>query len=142
MSVRTLVLDMPETLYSHLENQAKASKHSLNDLVLNNLTRTLPPIEDDLPQTLREEFEAMERLSDHALWQIAESKMSEDEVALYDVLLERNRQGTLMAEGRQWLNRLRESADELMLRKAQAYALLYHRGHELPTLEELRKRKS
>ncbi len=141
MSVRTLVLDMPETLYSHLEAQATASKHSLNDLVLNNLTRTMPPVEDDLPPTLRTELDAMERLSDHALWQIAESKMSDDEVALYDVLLERNRQGTLMAEGRQWLKRLRDSAEELMLRKAQAYALLHHRGHTLPTLDDLRKRK-
>ena len=36
------------------------------------------------------------------------------------------------------LDTLRDEADALMLRKAQAYALLKSRGYKLPTLDELR----
>ena len=53
-----------------------------------------------------------------------------------DVLLERHLAGTLTPEGQEWLTRLREEAEALMLRKAHAYALLQSRGHQLPPLEE------
>jgi len=80
----------------------------------------------------------MDDLSDEALWQIAQSTMNRDKVAIYDVLLERNQASSLTPEGQEWLTRLRKEADSLMLRKAHAYALLQSRGHKLPSLEELR----
>jgi hypothetical protein len=86
---------------------------------------------------------AMAQLSDAALWQIAQATMNPDKVAFAevshpcDVLLERNRNGTLTPEGRAWLTRLRDEAEALTLRKAHAYALLQSRGHRVPTLEEL-----
>jgi len=80
----------------------------------------------------------MEHLSDEALWQIAESTVNRDKVALYDVLLERHQAGTLTPEGQEWLIRLREEAEALMLRKAHAYTLLQSRGHKLPSLQDLR----
>lgn len=81
-------------------------------------------------------------LSDDGLWQIAGSVMNKDKIALYDLLLERRRAGALTLEGQAWLDTLREEADALMLRKAQAYALLKSRGHKLPTLDELRAQQS
>ena len=54
--------------------------------------------------------------------------MNEDKVALYDVLLERNQARALTLEGQEWLDTLHNEADALMLRKAQAYALLKSRG--------------
>lgn len=73
----------------------------------------------------------MTLLSDVSVLQIARSRMNEDKVALYDVLLDRNQDGTLTMEGRELLRGLREEADALMLRKAHAYALLKSRGHRL-----------
>jgi hypothetical protein len=48
----------------------------------------------------------------------------------------------LTSEGQAWLDTLRDEADALMLRKAQAFALLKSRGHKLPTLDELRAQRS
>jgi hypothetical protein len=53
-------------------------------------------------------------------------------------LLQKNEDGLLMPEERQELAMLRESADQLMLRKAYAWSLLRWRGQRVPSLEELR----
>jgi hypothetical protein len=53
-------------------------------------------------------------------------------------LLQKNEDGLLMPEQRQELAMLRESADQLMLRKAYAWSLLRWRGQRVPSLEELR----
>ena len=75
----------------------------------------------------------------HVLWQIAQSTMNQDKVALYDILLARHKTEPLTPIGQKWLTQLREDAEQLMLRKAHAYAILGNRGHQLPTLEELRE---
>jgi hypothetical protein len=138
MPVRIVTLELPEYLYDRLETQAQAATRSVDEIVVQTLTRSLPPlVEKDLPPVLRAELEAMEHLSDEALWQIAQSTMNRDKVALYDVLLERHQASSLTPEGREWLTRLREQAEALMLRKAHAYALLQSRGHEMPSLQEL-----
>jgi len=143
MSVRTLTVTLPEHVYERLKAKAEAASRSLDELVVQTLARDLPPtVEEDLPPALKEELEAMAHLSDEALWQIAQSSMNPDKVALYDVLLERHRTGTLTPEGQEWLTRLREEAEALMLRKAHAYALLQSRGHTLPPLEELQPETS
>lgn len=87
---------------------------------------------------MQAELKAIEQLSDEGLWQIAQGGMNPDEVALYDLLLQRHHAGTLTPEGREWLTRLREAAEALMLRKAHAYTVLQSRGHTLPSLEDLR----
>jgi hypothetical protein len=52
-------------------------------------------------------------------------------------MIERQNDGSLTTQGRNLLAQLREESDALMVRKAQAYALLHSRGHTLPTLNEL-----
>ncbi len=138
MSVRTVTLDLPEHLYERLETQARTATRSVDEVVVQTLARGLPPaVEKDLPPALQTELEAMEHLSSETLWRIAESAMNRDKVALYDMLLERHQAGNLTPEGREWLIRLREEAEALMLRKAHAYVLLQSRGYELPSLQEL-----
>ena len=139
MTVQTITLGLPETIRKQLESQARAKARPIEEVALQVLTRSLPPpVEDDLPASLRAELRAMNRLSDQSLGDIAAGTMNPDKVALYDVLLERLQDQTLTSEGREWLARLREEADTLMLRKAHAYALLKSRGHTLPALEEVR----
>jgi uncharacterized protein (DUF2267 family) len=139
MTVQTITLGLPEIVRKQLESQARAKARPIEEVALQALTRSLPPpVEDDLPASLRAELKAMSRLSDQSLWDIAAGTMNPDKVALYDVLLERLQDQTLTSEGREWLARLRDEADTLMLRKAHAYALLKSRGHMPPALEELR----
>lgn len=133
-----MTLTLPDYVVDQLQIQARMKGRSVAEVASQLLTRTVPPpVEDDLPPALRAELQAMSYLSDDTLWQIAGSKMNEDKVALYDVLLQRHSDSALTPEGRAMLADLSEEADVLMLRKAQAYALLKSRGHRLPTLEEL-----
>ncbi|HRJ43437.1 MAG: hypothetical protein KJZ86_15015 [Caldilineaceae bacterium] len=138
MSTRTLTLTIPDTLYRHFEVQAQAIQRTVDDYVLETLFRqSPPPVEDDLPADLQADLRAMAALSDEALWPIANSKMNEDKLALYEVLIERNRTNSLTVEGREMLESLGKDADYLMVRKSQAFALLHSRGHKLPSLDEL-----
>lgn len=143
MSIYPITLNLPETLYHLFANKAQTETRPIHDLLLETLVTSAPPaVENDLPLALQIELKAMEVLSDSALWAIAESAMNPDKVALYDVLLDRHQEGTLTAEGQALLTQLREEGDSLMVRKAHAYALLKSRGHQLPTLQELRTRRT
>jgi hypothetical protein len=136
MTPRTI--EVPEELYVQLEQRARAAAQSVDSVAAQTLARSLPIApEADLPQAVQDELAAMAHLSDEALWTIAGSTMNSDTLALYDVLRERKASGTLTPEGQQWLTRLSQEADALMLRKAQAYALLKSRGHQLPALADL-----
>ncbi|HLF88942.1 MAG TPA: hypothetical protein VI451_08370 [Anaerolineales bacterium] len=140
---RTLTLTLPDYVYQELQNQAKATTRPLDEVASQVIIQNLAPkIEEDLPPALRAELDAMSVLSDETIWQIADSQMNQDKVALYDVLLERLKNGSLTPEGQELLTDLRNEADALMLRKAHAYTLLKSRGHKLPSLDELRARKS
>jgi hypothetical protein len=46
-------------------------------------------------------------LSDEVLWQMAQSTMNQDKVALYDTLLARHKAGNLTPIGKEWLTQLR-----------------------------------
>lgn len=99
-------------------------------------------LEPDLPPAVQAELQAMEHLSNEALWAIARSTANDDKIALYDLLIERRNAGTLTTEGRRLLTELRDEADALMHRKAHAYSLLQSHGYTLPTLDELRAQTS
>jgi hypothetical protein len=133
-------ITVSDSLYRRLQKQARVMKASVNDVARQTLERYLPPpVESDLPSELHAELEAMAHLSDDALWQIAESKMNSDKVALYDVMLERLQKNRLTAEGQRLLDQLRNDAQILTLRKAHAYALLQSRGYTLPSLADLNR---
>ena len=141
MAGQAVTLILPEKLHRRLQTRARATSRSIDEVMVQALSRALPPpVEEGLPVELRVELEVMEHLSDEMLWQIAQSTMNPDKVTLYDVLLERHEIGVITPEGRELLARLREEAEALMLRKAHAYTLLQSRGHHLPTLEQLHTR--
>jgi plasmid stability protein len=136
--IRTITVTLPEDVYTQLEARAQTATRSVEDVVRETLVRSLPPApEPDLSPAIQAELNAMEQLSDEALWAIAHSTANDDKIALYDVLIERQQTHTLTAEGRHLLTQLRDEADALMLRKAHAYVLLQSRGYALPSLDEL-----
>lgn len=138
MPSQTMTLTVPEYVYDQLQVQARIAGQPVDQVASQVLARSVPPPpEDDLPPMLQLELQAMNLLSDEALLQIARSHMNEDKVALYDVLLDRNLDGTLTDEGRELLQELRQEAEALMVRKAHAYSILKSRGHRLPDLDHL-----
>lgn len=138
MATQTHTITLSEAFYQQLARQAQAEQRGVDEWIQAALRRHIPlSVEDDLSPELQRELAALADLSDEALWQIARSTMSSDSVAIYDMLLERRQAGSLTDEGQQWLARLRQEAEHLTLRKAQAYALLQQRGYRLPALTEL-----
>ena len=143
MSGHTVTMRLPENLYARLRDRAQATERSVDEVVTETLTRSLPPaVENDLPSESQTELNAMAHLSDEALWHIAQGTMNPEKVAFLEVLLDRNREGTLTSEGREWLTQLQLEAQALPLRKAHIYALLQSCGHKLPTLDELQAQVS
>jgi hypothetical protein len=138
MTIHTITVRVPEDIYARLAAHARNTKRSVEELLVQAAGQVIPPpIESELPLGLRNELAAMSQLSDEALRAIALSIANSDKIALYDVLLERHRSGTITSEGTDMLRQLRDEADALMVRKAHAFALLKSRGHTLPPLNAL-----
>jgi hypothetical protein len=138
MTIHTITVQVPDAMYTQLADRARTTRRSVEELVLQAVQYIVPPaIEPELPIAVQNELAAMNQLSDEALQAIAFSTANSDKIALYDVLLDRHRTGTITAEGTALLQTLREEADALMIRKAHAAALLKSRGHTLPSLESL-----
>jgi len=127
-------INVPENLYRRLQQQANVERRSIDELVQQTLSRQLPsavPVEDDLPASLHEELLAMEHLSDAALWSLARSTLSPEQLAEMDRLREIVSERALTSdENKQQQDLLREY-DETMLRRAHAAMLLNSRGYDL-----------
>jgi predicted transcriptional regulator len=136
MTTRTLTVNVSEEIYRRLEERARAAAQPVASVVAQTIAQSFAP-EERLPPALKAELDAMEHLSDEALWTIARSVASPDTLALYDLLIERKQEGALTPEGQQWLAQVAHDTDSLMVRKAHAFLLLKQRGHTLPTLDEL-----
>jgi hypothetical protein len=128
----TVTLKIPELLYQRLVNTARATRRPLEDIMLNALRVGSPPGWDDLPDEFQVDLASLDRLEDEALWKIAQSRKTSDEMARYDDLLNRNQNQILTESEHVELMALRAEADRFMLRKAQAAALLRWRGHPTP----------
>ncbi len=129
MSVRTVTLQLPETLYLRLQQAAQATKQSLNDLFLHVVQVGSPPGWDDVPAEFQTDVAALDRLDDTALWRIARQKQVEMEMTLYQELLDKHANGTISETEVHQLQALRTEWDRFMIRKAQAAAILRWRGH-------------
>lgn len=79
----------------------------------------------------------MQTLSITELKQIALSQIESKTQRRHLYLLDKNSQGQLTDEEQHELATLRHRADQLMLRKAYAWALLRWRGYPMPKLTEI-----
>ena len=138
MTTRTVKLRLPESLYIRLQQAADATCRPLDDILLHAVQVGSPPMWDDAPAEFQGDLAALDRLDDETLWCIARSRKSDTEMERYQELLDKNANGTLAAEEREELVKLRIEYDRFMLRKAHAAALLRWRGHQVPPAEALR----
>jgi len=134
---RTVTLQLPEDLYLRLQQAARATKQSLEDIFLRAINVGNPPGWDDVPAEFQADIAALDRLDDTALWRVARSKKTEAAVSDYQQLLDKNADGTISKEESRKLNGLRAEFDRCMLSKAHAVALLRWRGHSIPPADKL-----
>lgn len=127
----SITLQLPDRLYQRLTNTAQAIQRPLEEVIVRALEVGAPPDWDDVPAEFQADLAVLDRLDDAALWQIARSHKTADDMTRYDELLEHNQDGTITDAERLELTSLRREADRFMLCKAQAAAILRWRGHQV-----------
>jgi predicted DNA-binding protein len=137
MSESTVAIHMPDLLYQRLQRLAELTQRPLESLVLQALDANIPPLLEEMPEHIRADLAALEKLDDTALRHVAQGSWSAEQSARYTTLLEKERVSTLTPVERGTLEGLYQEANSHMLRKAYANALLKWRGHQLPTLAQL-----
>lgn len=126
MSSRPITLDVPDELYDRARQIAAAGARRIEDVMVSELSAALHTPEPALSPDEEAELAALRHLSDDALWTIARERMPADVEARLQMLLE---EGSLLnADQRAELDLLVERGDRLMVRRAEAAAVLTRRG--------------
>jgi hypothetical protein len=122
-------IHIPDSLSSRLRQLSAQRKQSVEKIVTDRLFTSLDDELAGLPTAEQAELRALYYLSDDALRAIAAEQMSSSNQKLLAQLMERNSRGKLGKEEQNILEALVERGDQLMLRKAEASAILIQRGY-------------
>lgn len=120
-------ITIPETLSTRLRQLAARRRQPVESIVADRLFTALDDELDNLPTGEQAELRALHHLSVDALLAIAAERMTAENQSLMAQLMERNSRGELNQEERETLEALVDRGDQLMLRKAEAAAILVHR---------------
>ncbi len=131
MVSRTITLKLPESLFIRLEQASRATKQTLDEIILRAVRAGSPPDWDDVPAEFQTDISSMDRLDDTALWRVAKSKSTETEMRSCQELLDKRADGTITSTESEKLKALQTDFDRLMLCKAHAASLLRWRGYTL-----------
>ncbi len=122
-----ITLTLPEDISARVRQIAETTSQPVEQIVLDHLKSLsiqLPP----LPPDDQAELDALHHLSDDALWTIAREQAPEDAQARAHTLMDRNSRGIITDAEADELEKLVQRADRVMLRKAEAAAILKERG--------------
>lgn len=131
------MVELPESVFHQLTKIAELTNQSPEALAAQSITSNLPPSADNAPPQMQGSLLVMQTLPIDELLKIAHSQVPLVQQQRHMMLLEKNQLASMTAEERQELSDLRSAADQLMLEKAYAWAVLRWRGHRVPALEEL-----
>lgn len=132
----TITVTLPDVLYIRIQEAAKATAMTQDEVLSQSVALTLPELEVDLPDELRTEFRAMSLASDTKLWEIARGQMDKQRQQQLEQLANLQKERALSVSEQTALSRLFREAESFMLRKAEAFALLARRGYKVfPTPE-------
>lgn len=129
-------IQIPEKLSSRLRQLAARRREPVEKIVEDRLFTALDDELDKLPTDEQAELRALHHLSDDALRAIAAEQMSSENQALMAKLMDGQSKGTLSNAEQTTLTALVERGERLMLRKAEAAAILVNRDYD-GTLSEL-----
>lgn len=133
MSGRTVTLTVPSVLYEHLQQRAEQRQHSIEDEVVLTLAATIP--DSDLPPAdLEATLATFTGLDDDTLWQLARSRVAEEDSARLDELGDQRQRAGLTRDELREAEELVQQHDRVMVVRAEAAAVLKQRGHDVSTL--------
>lgn len=123
-------IQLPENLSSRLRQLAARRQEPVEKIVEERLFTALDKELDELPTAEQAELRALHHLSDDALRAIAGEQMSADNQAQISQLMNGQSKGKLTHDQQKLLAALVDRGEQLMLRKAEAAAILVRRGYE------------
>jgi hypothetical protein len=123
-----ITLTLPDELSLRARQIAESTAQPLEQVLIEHLKTLSPPL-PSLPPDVQQELNALVSLSDDTLWTIARDHMPDDAQSRANDLMDKNSRGKLSANERIELEKLVDRADQLMLRKAEAAAILRSRGY-------------
>jgi hypothetical protein len=132
-----LTINLPDSVFLQLRAIADLTEQPLSDLVLQSIAGNLPPSIDSAPAEIRAELLQMQTLSIEDLRRIAQAQVPAEQQDDHFELLDKNKSGSLTETEQIRLHELRNLADQLMLKKAHACAILQWRGKPIRKLEQL-----
>ena len=133
MTVQTIQIQLPDTIYQRLQRVAEATNQPLEKVVLQTIRGNLPPLLDDLSPELRRIVADLQHLDDTALWALVREPLPPQQWRRHQRLLRKAQDGILTADEQQELADLRVTTDQFVTRRSYALALLKWHGHTLPT---------
>jgi len=123
-----ILLTIPHDISERAYQLAESTHQPVEQILLAHLKTLFAPI-PALPPEEQAELDALHHLSDDALWTIAREQMPDDAQARASALMDKNTRRDITNAESDELSVLVERADRLMLRKAEASALLRGRGY-------------
>ena len=128
-------ITIPENLSTRLRQLAAQRRQPVETIIEARLFTALDDELDNLTTVEQAELRALQHLSDDALRAIASEQMTSVNQALMSQLMDRNSKGKLSQDEQETLTALIDRGDQLMLRKAEAVAILVQRGYAEPPEE-------
>lgn len=137
MIVRTVTMQLPESLYLRLQQTARSTQQSFEAVLLHSLQAGSPPAWETAPAEFQADLAALDRLDDAALWRMARRRAAPPQMERYQTLLDKKANEIISIEEQAELDQLRLEFDRQMLQKVHAAALLQWRGHQIPPADKL-----
>ena len=122
-------IQIPENLSSRLRHLAARRREPVEKIIEDRLFTALDDELDSLPSAEQAELRALHHLSNDALKAIAAEQMSPENQARMAQLMGGQNKGALSEAEQTQLLALVERGERLMLRKAEAAAILVQRGY-------------
>ena len=130
MTVQSITLNVPETLYEQIRRVAQHNRRSVDDIMLEAITAVVPVAEANAA-SLHSSLAQMAYLNDAALWQASRTAMSADQRERLAFLHDKQQREGLTDDERAEEQALLQLYRETMLVRAQAVAVLKQRNYDV-----------
>lgn len=135
MSVQSVTLNLPETVYEQIQRAAAKTKRRVDEVMAEAIA-AVAPVMDSAPGKLRSVLAQMAYLNDAALWQAARATMTVEQRERLQLLHDKQQQKELTTEEQTEEQALVSLYRETLLIRAQAAVILKMRGYNIADPEQ------
>lgn len=130
MTVHSVTIELPQSVYEQIEQAAHKRKRPLDQLLVEAIT-AVAPVLDTAPPSLRSALAQMAYLNDAALWQAARTSMPPEQRTRLEQLHDKAQQKALTPAEEEEEEALLKLYRETLLVRAQAAVLLSQRQYDV-----------